>query len=41
MKKGNDTIGKKLTRDEVERLVETARDCHNRSRDAGAEAVPG
>jgi len=39
MKKGNDTIGKKLTRSEVEDLVEIARNCHNRSRDAGAEAV--
>ena len=39
MSKGNGTLGKPLTKEDMERRVEIARDCHTRSRDAGAEAV--
>jgi len=39
MSRGNGKLATSLTRADMDRLVETARDCHNRSRDAGSEAV--
>lgn len=39
MSKGNGKLATSFTRDDMVRRVDAARDCHNRSRDAGSEAV--